>query len=661
MEPLRMRQVHLDYHTSPAIGDVGADWDARHFVETLQRAHVNSVTCFARCHHGMVYYQPTRFPKHPSLTFNLLGEQIVACHQAGIRAPIYITVGLDEAMAEEHPEWLEVSPQGTLGNTSPVAARWKKLCLNGPYLDYVWEQTMEVMELFGDDVDGFFFDIIHQGECVCRHCRRDMVKQGLRPELAEDRQRFAHDVLERYRRRFGHGVLQLKPDVTVFHNTGHIPPSFRPTLDTFTHLEVESLPSGWGYEHFPVTGRYARALNKPVLGMTGKFHTAWGDFASYKNQPALEYECLQMVANGAACSVGDQLPPRGRLEDVVYDLIGSVYARVEALEPWTLGAVPQVDIGLFNVEAVGLEDGRVDSANAGALRMLTEGHHQFDVIDGECDWSGYRVVILPDKVPLDDGLAAKVQAYLDQGGRILASYQAGLTPAGDSFALDAFGLGCQGEAPYEADYLRVGEGPLEGALPAAPHVIYERGMAVRPLKGTQVLADVIAPYFERTWEHFCSHRQTPPTHDQSAGYPGITMNAAGNVIYLAHPLFTGYRQQATPWYKKLVLAALKLLLPDPLTVTDAPSTAQVTMLRQEEAGRTVVHLLHYIPERRGLAFDVIEDVIPLFEVGLAFQTPQPPEKVTLVPTGQPLPFEYRDGYVHVTVPEVRGHQALVAE
>jgi len=75
----------------------------------------------------------------------------------------------------------------------------------------------------------------------------------------------------------------------------------------------------------------------------------------------------------------------------------------------------------------------------------------------------------------------------------------------------------------------------------------------------------------------------------------------------------------------------------------------------------VVHLLHYIPERRGLAFDVIEDVIPLFEVGLAFQTPRPPEKVTLVPTGQPLPFAYRDGYVHVTVPKVRGHQALAAE
>jgi hypothetical protein len=33
--------------------------------------------------------------------------------------------------------------------------------------------------------------------------------------------------------------------------------------------------------------------------------------------------------------------------------------------------------------------------------------------------------------------------------------------------------------------------------------------------------------------------------------------------------------------------------------------------------RTIVHVLHYIPERRGLDSDVIEDVIPLANVQLA--------------------------------------------
>ena len=69
-----MRQVHLDFHTSPDIPDVGTDWDAQHFVETLQQAHVNSITVFAKCHHGMNYY-PTgrneRFLTNVEKTFKL--------------------------------------------------------------------------------------------------------------------------------------------------------------------------------------------------------------------------------------------------------------------------------------------------------------------------------------------------------------------------------------------------------------------------------------------------------------------------------------------------------------------------------------------------------------------------------------------------------------
>ena len=49
------------------------------------------------------------------------------------------------------------------------------------------------------------------------------------------------------------------------------------------------------------------------MGMTGKFQTAWGDFSSYKNVPALEFECFTMLALGGQCSVGDQLHPRGTL------------------------------------------------------------------------------------------------------------------------------------------------------------------------------------------------------------------------------------------------------------------------------------------------------------------------------------------------------------
>lgn len=662
---LPMRQVHLDFHTGAAIPDVAADWDAQAFVEALQRAHVNSITCFARCHHGYVYYLPTRFTPHPALKINLLGEQIEACHRAGIRVPIYITVGWDELAANEHPEWQEITPEGILGQHSPLEARWKKLCLNSPYLDYVWEQTLEVIALFGREIDGFFFDIIHQGECVCRYCRRDMQAAGLNPERPEDRRRFAQSVLDAYRRRFAQGVWSRLPGCTIFHNAGHISASLRPTANTFSHFELESLPSTgmWGYNHFPITVRYARTLGKPLLGMTGKFHTAWGDFSSLKNQAALEYECFQMLANGAACSVGDQLHPRGRLNAPTYDLIGKVYASVAEKEPWCLGARPQADIAVFNVEAVGTEDGRVDTSHSGALRMLLEAHHQFDFVDAEADWSAYKVLVLPDKVPLDAALAKKVLAFLQGGGKVIASYRAGLRPDGSEFALPEWGVRLIGPSPFAPDYLRA-RPELGADLPDAEHVMYEPGLETQPLAGSTILADTFGPYFNRTWDHFCSHRQTPPDLTAKPRFGAIIRNEAGNVIYFANPIFMGYRRQAVLWYKKLFLAALRLLLPDPLVVCQGPSTLQVTLLRQPWEGdvpRTVVHLLHYIPERRGLEFDTVEDVIPLYNVALAFRTAQAPQRVYLAPSRTPLDFSYDRGYTRVIVPNVQGHQMVVAE
>ncbi|NLG27112.1 MAG: beta-galactosidase [Chloroflexi bacterium] len=663
MDPqLRMRQIHLDFHTSGLIDDVGADWDADAFVDTLKRAHVNSITCFARGHHGWVYYLPTKFAPHPALKRNLLGEQIEACHRAGIRVPIYVTVGWDELTAGSHPEWLQVSPAGVLGGRDPLRPGWRTLCLNSPYLDYVWEQTDEVIDLFGREVDGFFFDIILQTECLCHHCQAGMRQRGLDPADQAQRRAYALDVLDAYRRRFAQAVRARVPNATVFHNAGHIHTSFRPTLDTFSHLELESLPSEgqWGYNHFPITARYARTLGKPILGMTGKFHTSWGDFGSFKNQAALEFECFQMIANGAACSIGDQLHPRGQLNGPAYDLIGKVYGSVEAKEPWCVGATALAEIGVFNLEAVGTDDSKVDSAHSGALRMLLEAHQQFDFVDDTTDWSRYSVIVLPDRVTLGPALADKVRAYLAAGGKVIASHRSGLTPLGDRFALDEFGIACEGEAPNTPDYLQ----PLPGLgadLPATEHVMYDRGLAVRPLPGTQSLAEVTGPYFNRAWDHFCSHRHTPPSPANRPAYAGITRSAAGNVIYFAHPIFSGYRARAVRWYKAMFLGALQQFLPRPLVRCSAPTTAQVTLLRQPEQRRLVAHLLHYIPERRGLEFDTIEDVIPLYNVALAFRADQAPARVYLAPSGADVPFAYADGYVHVTVPEVVGHQMVVAE
>jgi hypothetical protein len=658
--PLAYRQVHLDFHTSEQIPGIGSRFDAEQFAATLEAARVNSITCFSRCHHGLIYHD-TRFEaRHPHLEpgLNLLQEQISACHARGIRVPVYISVGLDEFMAARHPEWVELGADGKRRGAAPLEAGWKKLCLNSPYVEYVSAQTREVLEQF--DVDGLFFDIIHQGQCCCRWCLEAMATEGVDAESEEQRRVFAREVLNRLRRRITGEVRDLNRECTIFWNSGHVDPSFRPVLDTYTHLELESLPSGgWGYDHFPLTVRYGRNLGLDHLGMTGKFHKTWAGFGELKTRAALEFECFTALAEGSKCSIGDQLHPNGELNAATYELIGQIYSAVAAREPWCAGARPVTELAVLTPEALGLHDGRVDTSAGGALRMLLESHHQFDVVDTEMDWSRYRSLILPDKIRLDDALAARVRSYLAGGGAVIASHRSGLRPEGgegEAFALEELGVRYLREAPFSPDFARARPEIAEG-IPDTEHVFYDRGLEVEPVGEGRVLADVWHPYFNRTWEHFCSHRHTP------AAGPGDAPAAVATprTLYFAHPIFGSFYRHGYRPYKQLVLNALLLLLPDPLVETNAPSTARITVTRQETEARTLVHLLHYIPEQRYREIQTIEEAIPLFEVQLAVRLTAAPRRAYLAPEGRELPLEWRNGRACLTVPEVRGYAMVALE
>jgi hypothetical protein len=79
---------------------------------------------------------------------------------------------------------------------------------------------------------------------------------------------------------------------------------------------------------------------------------------------------------------------------------------------------------------------------------------------------------------------------------------------------------------------------------------------------------------------------------------------------------------------------------------------------QPQPRRDVVHLLHYIPERRGAEFDTVEDVLPLFDVDVSLRTTAATESVRLEPQGVDLPFHQAGSRVDFVVPRIDGHQMV---
>ena len=301
--------------------------------------------------------------------------------------------------------------------------------------------------------------------------------------------------------------------------------------------------------------------------------------------------------------------------------------------------------------------------------MLQEGGHQFDVVDSQSSWDGYRVLILPDGVPLDGYLASKVNDYLAAGGKVIASFESGLKPDLSDFALPAWGVRKTGEGPLDSngetvrgrhfgsgdyvDYLRA-EGMLAAGLRRTEYVMYLRGLEIEAGEDGEVLARMVPAYFDRTWQHFCSHRQTP-----SSGEPaGPAATRMGDVIYFAHPIFRQYHRNAPRWCKQLLLNALDMLLPDPLLRHSGPTGMLTALNEQPEQSRLVLHLLHYVPERRGLDFDVIEDVLPVYDISVSLKLPGPVTRVRCVPDGEALDFIEDRGRLEFSVPEVKGHQIV---
>ncbi|TDG00807.1 alpha-amylase family protein [Paenibacillus piri] len=672
---LRFRQVHLDFHTSPDIPGIGAEFDADQFAATLEAARVDSITCFARCHHGMLYYDSALNPEriHPDLkNRHLLKEQIEACHKRNIRVPIYITVQWDHYTAEQHPEWIGLDEQGCpIGTPVYEAGFYRHLCVNTPYREFLKQHTKEVLDTF--EVDGLFFDIVKTVECSCKYCRDGMAAAGLDPTRASDRMSYATAMMDDFKLELSAFVRQYNEECTIFYNKGHVGVADKPAAAGFSHWELESLPSGgWGYMHFPLAVRYARNLGLDSLGMTGKFHTSWGDFHSFKNQAALEFECFNMLSLNAKCSIGDQLDPNGRISAPVYELIGAVYSQVEKKEPWCAQAKAVTDIGVLTPEEFSEKELRMPPASIGVARMLQESAHQFDIIDSESDFSRYKVVILPDRIPVSQALAAKLDAYTAGGGAVIASFESGLDKQGGEVAWSRLGIRLKADQTRDADgqlvrgkaYARgdyvdyiLPQGTIGAGLPQTEHAMYLKGVEVEAQPGSELLAPVIKSYFNRSYKHFCSHRQSPSSG--AADYAGVVKN--GSVIYFAHPIFTQYQQNAPRWCKQLFLNALAMLLPEPLLRHEGPSTVLATLNEQPGENRWVAHLLHYIPERRSADIDIIEDVIPLYDLKISVKAAADVKSVVCVPERQPLPYTSVDGRIEFTLPKLQGHQMIAIQ
>ena len=667
----RFRQVHLDFHTALECDAVGSQFDAQTFIETLRMGKVDTINIFAKCHHGYSYYPTKVGTMHPKLKIDLLGSMVEALHKADIKCPIYVSVKWDDLAGIQHPEWICVRKDGTLNMRKVLSGDWgwSTMDLSTPYADYFIAQVEELMGIFGKEIDGYWFDICFPAPNYSPWSMNRMRQAGV--DLEDDAAvwQYARQQDLAFFKKVSALCQAKTPRATIFYN-GTITRNVGEVNPYMTHLEVESLPTSgdaWGYLHYPIMARLARTYEKEIIGMTGRFHRSWADFGGLKTQDQLDYECGAILSAGGKICVGDQLHPLGVLDPAVYRLLGKSFSRVEALEPWLEGSVPAVEAAIISLGSSNEAHPGVGALNPdveGTAQVLLESGIQFDIVDEHADLARYPAVFLPDQSSLTPRWTEKLEAYLASGGKLVASGTAGLDSVTGDFLLKDMPVTFLGMAPTRPAYLRLDENlAKEGELATDyDYVFYDQAYLVEANEDAQALGTIKRALFNRSWEHFTSHRHAPV---------GESLNAPiavkkGNILYFAAPLFNAYRSWDYWAYRAIAVSALRGFLPPALLKPQAPGWVEMTLHTQakstEHAERKIVHVVAYHPRRSLQNIPHVDQSFPTAGLGVAVRLDgMAPAKAYLAPEKTPLEFKVEQGYIEISLPPCGAHTVVVIE
>ena len=660
-EDFSSRQVHLDFHTSEHLKNIGEKFDKASWQKALVDAHVSSINNFAKGHHGYSYYPTKIGTQHPNLDFDLLKSQLEASHEIGIKTPFYFAIGWSVLDAVTHPEWVIKNKNGkskkgdliqSLNAEDPYPNfTWELLMPEGGYLEMILKQTEELCKNY--ELDGFWYDIIPNNAINYNaYSRAGFKKAGI--DVDNDLEVEMHHVekLKFFMASCNAIIKKYHPDASIFYNwSTHMNNSntFKYKLYEYnTSYDLEDLPTTWeGYNEFPLRAKYFSNMGKPVTGMSGKFHTAWGEFGGFKYPNALKYEAASMIAFGANVNFGDQLHPSGIIDSETYKNIGYAFSYVKSIEAFGPGGKQVAKTGLWMTF-----DNHTEQA---ASLLLLDTQTNYVVVNNLKDWSDLELIIIPSKPNLSAKNVETLNQFVADGGKLLVLGEGALKRDKSGFALDVGGT-YLGKASYDVDYTVVSDA-LSKNVVRSPFLNYMPAIKIKPDANVKLLASIREPYFSRTKAHYTSHQNTP-YNLQPATHPAIYRD--GNIMVVAHPLDKMYLKYGAQIHRELFKNTLDALLTTPMVRANLPSSGRVNLLHFPEKNRYVAHLLYAVPVQRGVA-QVIDDLVPIYDTTVEIMLKENIKKAYLMPGNIELNTTKSNDKMSVIIPKFTCHTALVLE
>lgn len=646
---------------------------------------------------GIVSFYPTTLPyQHRSAWLtqrpsgDLIGDAVAAARARGVR----ILARLDLSKCYRHvfeaaPGWFYVSPQGR----PQIYAGLYSTCPSGPYYQ---EKTFEILAEILDryPVDGFFFNMFtfplrtyageYYGICQCINCQRRFREFGggmalPREERADDPAYRAWRRYEAYTRsdlgqRIHAFIQQHRPEAAYFaRQHGDVV-----MLETGTALT--SRPLVWPFR----SGEQAKEAltsqpEKPRAQCTHLFFDTAYRFAM--ERPG--YVALQM-AQQLAHGVNPWPYVTGTIEQEDRKPYATVrrwlrfhrdhessFAGLRTAAQVALIVVPP----LANPERVAADE----PARRGAYAALVESHIPFVIVRADelvqraRDLGQFRALVLPNIAALDDEQAGVLDAFVEQGGGLVATFDTSLSTADGEPRLAAegwtFGLQSLGAArvlrrreqreDVHSAYLRVTRREDLPDLPDTNVVgVAHAFLHVEPRPGATPSLSFIGtsphgPPEKCYWD---------PLDESSA--PGLLWYryGRGRTAYFPWRVDALYADMRLPEYRALLAGAVARVAANGGSgrgdtaagwrqiITDAPPCVEVMLMERPDGG--ACHLQLHLVNHSGYRGYSIDEPLPLSNLTFEVRDPRAARAARALCLGRPLSIETTAVGVRFVLPEV---------
>jgi hypothetical protein len=627
--------IHFDFHAGEDCTEVGKNTTPAMVENIIDLVQPDYLQIDCKGHPGVSSY-PTKVG-HPAPGF--VGDPLRVWREAtarrGIALYMHYSGVWDSNAVKEHPAWGAVNADGQVNG--------RATSFFGDYADQLL--IPQLRELAGDyHVDGMWMD----GECWAAvpdysHAALIAFRQatGIQDVPRGPADPHWYEFLQFHRQAFrnylNHYIAEVKktnPEFQICSNwafTDHMP---EPVCAPVDFLSGDYSPQD-SVNSARLSARFLARQGKPWDLMAWSFSTQ--PTHRQKTAVQLQREAAVVLALGGGFQAYYKQKRDGSIDEEQMPVMAEVarFCRARQEICHHAQAVPQVAL-LFSTAAHYRKiNGLFSRDNArleGNLRALLEGQQSVEVL-AEHQLAGrlaeYPLIVVPEWEYLEPNFREDLVSYVKKGGNLLL-----IGPQTAALFADELGATLEGKpTPNKTVYLA-----HDGSI-----------VATRGVVQAVVLGEDTTPF-----------GTLHPTNDAaSASQPAATISKLGRGK-IAATYFTfgqGYGAAPTEAARRFLNDLVRQLFPEPLVEVSGSSDVDVCVARNH--GKLLVNLVNTAgPHRTQPILEAIPVIGPLT---VTIRQAVEPAKVTLEPTGQPLAFDYRDGLLRLTVPEVAIHEVIVVD